>query len=456
MLGSAGCGEEDSRTQLNPAGPPMVRQVFMEERVMVDTNDDGTPDSERTRTQLAFGTHKDISDADDPKDGVSNALAANNTIRVVIDELLDGSTMEQVACGRLEDGVLAHFDLDDGDETTLPITNPHYSNIVSGSNPDDIADCTGVDRSRCTAACTTAHVPHGTFDDSDPIGVLDLDDDGAADAFRFKEGVVSVICDGTEMPLDLEAQAFQGHTDEDEIRTFWNPSGNQQIPAGTVGVAGLGPAVVIKPTGLRTGSSCSIEFDDSIVDKDGEPVCAPPNGDVDAACPGRGDTSLIPFGTQVFSLVGSAPTNDQQYVRLNTQVLLQFNLDVDSDTVGGNVSLADAGGAISSTIQLESDNAIVSILPDANLQPETEYTISITGGASGVKEVFGGGLAEDIEVTFTTCLAEGSTCASNGQCCAGTCEGDPMVCTAPASTPDAAPDVDADTTPDAGAPDAAM
>ena len=37
------------------------------------------------------------------------------------------------------------------------------------------------------------------------------------------------------------------------------------------------------------------------------------------------------------------------------------------------------------------------------LSPETEYTISITGGANGVKEVFGGALAEDIDITFTTC-----------------------------------------------------
>ncbi|MCI0545573.1 MAG: hypothetical protein L0Z49_14200, partial [Actinobacteria bacterium] len=30
---AAGCGENPSATNLNPEGPPMVRQVFMQERI---------------------------------------------------------------------------------------------------------------------------------------------------------------------------------------------------------------------------------------------------------------------------------------------------------------------------------------------------------------------------------------------------------------------------------------
>jgi len=416
LLGTAGCGEEDSKTTLNPEGPPMVRQVFMDERVQIDTNGDGTPDAERTKTQLAFGKHPDISLDDDPQDGVSNALALNNKVRIVIDELLDGSTLEQIACA---DGT--------------------FVDVPSGTTPDDVAECAGADRRDCTAVCTQLGP------DNQPVGILDTDDDGAADAFRFKEGIVNIVCDGETMPL-----VYDGMT-----KTFWNPSGNQQIPAGAIGVSGLGPAIVLIPEGMRTGASCGIEIDDSVVDKDGNPVCAPPDGDVDQSCPGNGDTSLIEFGTQVFQLVGAAPGDGQQYVRLDTKILLQFNLDVEISSVPANVTLSDAGGTVASTVMLESDNAIVSMTANALMTPETQYTIDITGGPNGIKEIFGGGLAEDIQIQFTTCLDVGSECGSNSHCCSGSCmdpgDGTP-VCAAGTPTPDAAvPDADI---PDAGTPDA--
>jgi hypothetical protein len=422
LLGVSACGEEDSKTQLNPEGPPMVRQVFMDERVQVDTDGDGTPDSERTRTQMAFGSHPDISLDDDPADGVANAIALNNKIRIVIDEILDGSTLEQIGCA---DGT--------------------FVDIPKGTDPDDIAECAGVDRRNCTAVCTQIGP------DNQAVGVLDENEDGAADQFRFKDDVLAIVCDGQEMPLLLDGLN----------KTFWNPSGNQQIPAGSIGVAGLGPAIVVIPEGLRTGASCVIDIDDSVVDKDGESLCAPPGGDVTKACPGNGDTSLIEFGTQIFALLGAAPGDGQQFVRLDAQVLLQFNLDVDTASIMDNVSISDETGIVAATIMAQmSDGAIISVAVDGDMTPETDYTVNVTGGANGLKEIFGGGLAEDIELTFTTCLAEGSVCEANSNCCEGTCE-DPgdgtTVCTAPPPMPDA--DIpDADTTdadiPDAGTPDA--
>lgn len=342
----------------------MVRQVFASERVKVDTNGDGTPDVERTRVQMAFGDHPDIPLEDDDRDGVTNALALGNKIRIVIDELLDGSTLEDIACA---DGT--------------------FSVIPSGTTPDDVAECAGVDRRDCTAVCTQI-----SDVDNQPVGILDENEDGAPDELRFKEDIVHIVCDGVEMPLVYDGLS----------KTFWNPSGNQQIPAGDIGIGGLGPAIVVIPEGLRTGSTCTIEINDTVVDKDGNPVCAPEGGDIHNDCSG-GDTSRISFGTQVFSLLGTAPPNNAMNVNVAQQILLQFNLDVDDASIAGNVSITSGGSDVPATIQTENnDAAIISIDVTGGMLPNTEYVIHVNSGENGLLEIFGGYLAEDIDITFTT------------------------------------------------------
>jgi hypothetical protein len=377
LAATGACSDDESKTTLNPEGPPMIRQIFMDERVMVDTNGDGVPDVERTRTQLAFGHHDDIRLEDDPQDGVSNAIASGNKINVVIDELLDGSTLEDILCEDLT-----------------------YSAIAQGSTPDDIADCAGVDRSDCTAACTHLDA------DGVPVGIRDRNEDGAPEStmvggdtftgLKFKDGIVEVLCDGVSMPIITDGAS----------PTFWNPSGNQQIPAGDIGIRGIGPAIVLIPEGMRTGSSCTIEFDDSVVDKDGHPVCAPPDGDVTKDCPGGengGNTSEVEWGTQVFALLGSAPPDGQENVNLGQVLLLQFNLDVDETTVAGNVTISDEVGEVAADYIVETnDAAIISIEVTGGLQANTMYTIHVNSGANGLLEIFGGSLAADIDRTFTT------------------------------------------------------
>jgi hypothetical protein len=53
----AGCSDTESRTDLNPAGPPMIRQVRLYEKYM-----DGA--FEKSRRVFAFGTHEDADETE--------------------------------------------------------------------------------------------------------------------------------------------------------------------------------------------------------------------------------------------------------------------------------------------------------------------------------------------------------------------------------------------------------
>ena len=88
-----GCSDIRTNTNLNPVGPPMITQVFVLE--LVTDPDTGIV---RQDTQLAFGGHPDIDESDD---GVVNTAVAlgNQRIRIVVDELLRGNFLEQIACG---------------------------------------------------------------------------------------------------------------------------------------------------------------------------------------------------------------------------------------------------------------------------------------------------------------------------------------------------------------------
>jgi len=355
LLFAVACSDDETKTGLNPEGPPMVRQVFAFERVLVDNGAGGTV--ERTKLQLAFGTHADALPEEDDGE-VINALALGQEIRIVMDELLDGSTLEDIACA---DGT--------------------FDAIPSGTTPDDIAECAGVDRRDCTAVCTEIGP------DNQPVGILDTDEDGAADDLQFKEDVVHLTCGGVETDLQIGM-------------TFWQPSGNQQVPAGDIGLGGLGPAIILVPVGLRTGVTCGITFDNSVVDKDGERVCAPPDGDVEKDCPGDGDTDLIEFGVQVFKLLGSTPINNQEGVALTSPVLLQFNQRVDAQSATANITMADTNGPVVITAVPQTDDpALVTVTVTGGLQPLTEYTLTVN---ADLEEIFGGTLADDIVITFTT------------------------------------------------------
>src|SRR5262245_56791249 len=152
---------------LESDGPPRILQVLARERVAV-TDDKGNAHVE-LQARLAFGDHPDI-DVEHDDRIVSDAVARDGQrIRIVVDELLRGSSLEEVACA-------------DGS----------WSRVPPGTDIDDIARCAGADLSRCKAVC---------IGDSGPVGILDANGVGAIDDTRLIEGAVVLTCDGVAVPL---------------------------------------------------------------------------------------------------------------------------------------------------------------------------------------------------------------------------------------------------------------
>lgn len=359
LLGAAaGCTEASSPTELNPEGPPMVMQMFMLERVTTGT-------ITREVTGLAFGDHPDFPAEDDRQ--VTNAVVfspASQRLRVVVDELLVGNYLEEIAC---RDG--------------------SYQRVPVGSTPDDIANCSVQDdvlASTCVGEYAVCIGPNG------PIGVLDEDENGSADDTRFIQGAARIDCgDGLEVPLSLSG-------------SFWQPSGNQQVPAAG-GFNALGPAVILQPggLGLPTGSDCSVTFADTIVDKSGNRLCAPPDGDITQDCE-PGDTSLLTFRTEAFAIKGSVPQNNQTNVGLristsndNARMILQFNVALVQVDGAGNLpadafTLLEGDTDITSEVVATRDaapavNQVTLLLP-GGFQPSTTYTLTV---GEGMRDPFG-------------------------------------------------------------------
>jgi hypothetical protein len=375
----SGCGGDESTAELDTEGPPMVRQVFVQEKE--PTAGGGTLE----RFRLAFGDHPDIPTREEDSLGddrvVENAVAFADEakIRVVLDELLLGNHIEEIECA-------------DGSFSRVPV----------GTDPDDIARCSGPDLSGCEAVC---------IGPSGPIGIRDNNSDGAVDP-DFGEGAqgglrmidygdgelaVSVVCDGERMPLIAQLGTSSR-------RSFYNPSGNQLIPADT-GVEGLGPALVLFPAlGLKAGSTCGLRFRPEVVDRDGNRVCAPPDGDVGQDCPGDGDTTAVQFQVEPFALRASEPDpGDVVTATAGTDqtIFLEFVTDVDPATMDGitlstggeDVAIARAPGSLGYQV-------VVTVVD--GYQPASEYTLRID---TGVTDLLGGGPAEPLTIDFTTAAA---------------------------------------------------
>jgi hypothetical protein len=363
------CSDTDSSTELHPEGPPMVQQVFVQESVM-------SGETARDKFQIAFGDHPGIPLPDeDPVYGddrvVNNAVARNGArLRVIFDEILVGNYLEEIACA-------------DGSFSVVPI----------GADPDDIADCAGPDLSRCVAVCVGA---------SGPIGILDENEDGAADDVRMRdygggELAVSVMCGDQMMPLNAE-------------ESYYNPSGNQLLPAVDPpnNINGLGPALVLLPVdGMKTGAACTLTFRSEVVDKDGEQVCAPEGGDIDAGCQ-PGDTSRISFTVQplALSVLGTTPENGETDVALtdpglpDASIVLPFIASIDPATVDAITLVDDMGDPVPIVPVVSPDDAsIVTITVTGGYQATTEYTLTI---GTGLTDKYGGALPAPITITFTT------------------------------------------------------
>jgi len=366
------CGENPSATNLVPEGPPKVRQVFMAERV---TDNGGVT---RVLQSIAFGDHPDfykVNEIDD-REVINATVASTQRIRVVMDELLLGNYLEQIQC---RDGT--------------------YQSVPEGATPDDIAACAvanDVLAQTCTGPYAVCLGPDG------PIGVMDEEDadseqDGAADDTRFIEGAVRIACTPTvgggeiDVPLSLS-------------NTFWQPSGNQQVPSAG-GFSAVGPAIILAPSlGLPTSSTCTIAFDDSVVDKDHVQVCAPEGGDPDVDCT-PGDTARIVFGSEPLRVLGTNPPDGATGVALGSpdaRILVQFNTTVESPLDDAAFVLLENGAPRAFTaVRNTANQANVDITVTGGYLAGADYELQIS---TNLADQFGVGLpaSQATSVTWST------------------------------------------------------
>ncbi len=367
----SGCTAPASATDLYTDGPPMIRQVLMNEEYLDSSN------VIRTRTlQLAFGHHDDPWFAnDDGKVVAAVTSPTTQTIRIVMSHLLVGNYLEEVECRA------------NVDPNAKPIAAA-YSRVPIGATPDDIARCAGAQDlvfARCTgdkAVCinntnqvqiTSGTAPQGgnMIMPGQPAGIYDTDPppdgDGVPDHDLFIEGAVRIMCKTpagktVEAPLDV-------------TNSYWQPSGNQQVPAHG-GVAALGPALVLLTTlGLPTSAQCTFQFDPSVIDTKGLTVCAPPDGDVHQACPADGDTSLASFGTAALRIAdnGNLPGDGASGVGVGTQIQVVFTASMDTTSMQNNITITEDGQPFAFTVSPVGGSAPLA------------YNLNTTGTVAGTR-----------------------------------------------------------------------
>jgi len=379
---AAACTSNDSATNLNPAGPPMIEQVRLNENV---ADSAGTV---RTTKVFAFGTHPLAAEAEQHEVTSAQAGGLNmkvNSLRVIIDELLVGNNLEEVQCrGQVDE---------DG-----------FSRVPLGSTPDDVRNCAAANdvlattckgaHAMCVCQLATCARNDGTaVAMGEPVGIEDENQDGNTDQHQFIVGAVGLTCGG--MTVDLSPAA-----------SFWNPSGDQQKPA-QGGFDALGPAIILVPSGLAphfgalpTNTECGLVFSPDVVDKEGNAVCAPPNGNVEADCT-PGDVSAFHFKVEPLQVTPGSFMEAQTGVSRTDDITLAPNTPIDATKLA-DITVTEGGVNFTGfTISLISMNAIISIHPTAatGLKANTEYKITFP---TTFTDTYGQAIPQATTFTFTT------------------------------------------------------
>jgi len=378
LIAAAGaCTDYDSATNLNPDGPPMIRQVRLKE-VRTDANGAVTQ-----RRIFAFGTHDLAEDKDYPALGANSMVTAavtSNAFRIIVDELLVGNYIEEIQC-------------------RAPIDNDAYDFVPLGATPEDIAKC-AVAKDVLPASCPASfekatcicHLDGGCGDveQGKPVGVLDVNQDGAADDTRLIQGAVGIQCGNIDVPMDLN-------------NSYWNPSGDQNRPA-MGGFDALGPAIVMSADqnpphlgALPTGQMCTLKFAPDIVDKTNNAICAPPGGDVTKSCT-PGDVSAFQFMTQAFTLTNQSFMNGATGVSKTAPVILVGSAPIAAGTLAAITVKQGNTNVTAFTLTQPQPQTIRLTWGAGTLAGNTAYTISIS---SALTDTYGLPIAP-ITYNFTT------------------------------------------------------
>jgi hypothetical protein len=357
MLAMTACTSTTSATDLHPEGPPMIEEVRLVEVYSLA----GVNGLERT--VFGFGSHPMASPEEEHP--VTTAKAAANKLRIIMDELLRGNNLEEIEC-------------------RFPIGDDVFARVPVGATPDDIFRCSAAQDvlpSLCPGSnklsvclcqsdggCPTGFKIDGTpsiTPNGESVGVLDRNQDGAADNTRFIPGAVGITCGAIDVPIDGSV-------------SYWTPSGNQQRPA-QGGFDVLGPAVVVVPAAaLPTNVECGLTFSPEVVDKDGNQVCAPPDGDIKAACT-PGDVSAFKFTVQPLTFARGSVISDPGQARTG-KIVITALVPLDPASLA-NITVTEGDAtpytSFTATPTPSKPNEITIEWTPGALAPQTRYTITV-------------------------------------------------------------------------------
>jgi len=359
----------------------MIRQVRLKE-IIRDANGNL---SEPLDEVFAFGTHPQVT-SDEQAHPVTSAKAINNKLRIIMDELLVGNYIEEIGCRGQVD-------------------NDSYAVVPIGSTPDDIARCSvakDVLPSSCpgsnqhSVCICTLDTGCGETPKGGPVGVLDINQDGAADDTRMMPDVVGLQCGSVKVPIDLN-------------NSYWNPSGDQNVPA-MGGFDALGPAIVLVPSPppggtmgtpqfLPTNTECQLTFSPTVVDKQNNGVCAPPSGDVTKAC-SPGELGNFKFTVEPLAVSNSGVQNGDTGVSRTGTIDITLTAPPAPGSLTAITVKEGATNYTQFTATLPFPQQIRLTWTGATgLAANTMYTITI---GTGVTDLYNQAVPTPVNYTFTT------------------------------------------------------
>jgi hypothetical protein len=300
----------------------------------------------------------------------------------VFDELLVGNALEEIACRTRA--------ISDTESCVVP---GGFSRVPIGATPDDIADCSAAD-DLLDEGCNGTHAV--CLENGVPCGVLDEDENGSADNTRLIDGQVRIVCGGTVVPLNLE-------------QSYWQPAGNQLVPAGGTPESSLGPALILRPVNdgrMPTNSDCVLEFAEDVTDKHGNAPCAPTGGDIANECT-PGDLAAFTFKTQRLRFSSTIPDRAQTGVsRTPATISIYFNAPIDMASIANSVTVTPALANMQVTLAQNGKSITITscqAAPPAACTPgtfdaNTTYMVSV----QNLTDTFGKPMPQAETLTFTT------------------------------------------------------
>jgi hypothetical protein len=108
------------------------------------------------------------------------------------------------------------------------------------------------------------------------------------------------------------------------------------------------------------------------------------------------------------TVTASTPANGAVGVSPATAVTVTFSEAMNATTINvGTFSLSAPGsGEVSSSVVYNSGTRVATLTPSTPLSASTTYTVTVVGGASGVKDLSGNALAGNLTSSFTTGLVD--------------------------------------------------